>query len=137
MDDLAHRYAAAIDAVDPAALLALFAPDGALRIRTASGRVLSELSGERLGAFVRLLGETYESTLHHVTTQVGDTTWCIAHHVRREGAARTLETVGVRYQDTILDGRFALREATALWVKVEPLPRVGLAIDRAVQEERA
>jgi hypothetical protein len=142
--NLAERYAAAMDAADPAALAGVFAPDGALVIRAASGKRLSEFRGERLGHFARLLGETYESTLHHVTTQIVDveartgTTWCLAHHVTRE---RTLESVGVRYSErfTLVDGewRFALRDVTALWVKVEPLPPVGLAIDRAVQEELA
>jgi hypothetical protein len=142
--NLAERYAAAMDAADPAALARVFAPGGALVIRAASGKRLSEFRGERLGHFARLLGETYESTLHHVTTQIVDveartgTTWCLAHHVTRE---RTLESVGVRYSErfTLVDDewRFALRDVTALWVKVEPLPRVGLAIDRAVQEELA
>jgi hypothetical protein len=142
--NLAERYAAAMDAADPVALAGVFAPDGALIIRTASGRRLSEFRGERLGAVARLLGETYASTLHHVTTQIVDveagtgTTWCLAQHVTRE---RTLESVGVRYGETFtrVDGewRFAARDVTALWVKVEPLPRVGLAIDRAVQEELA
>jgi hypothetical protein len=141
---LAERYAAAIDGADPAALADLFAPDGVLVIRAASGRKLSEFRGDRLRRFVALLGETYASTLHHVTTQLVDldagtgTTWCLAQHVTRE---RTLESVGVRYQDAFAQAggewRFAARDVTALWVKVDPLPRVGLAIDRAVQEELA
>ena len=49
----------------------------------------------------------------------------------------TLETVGVRYADTLADGRFAHRDATALWVKAEPLPKTGLAFDQVVQEELA
>lgn len=145
--NLAERYAAAMDAADPAALARVFAPDGALVIRVPGrAKPLSEFRGEQLGLFARLLGETYESTLHHVTTQIVDveartgTTWCLAHHVTG-GPDRTLESVGVRYEETFtrVDGewRFALRDVTALWVKVEPLPRVGLAIDRAVQKELA
>jgi hypothetical protein len=134
--DLAERYAAAIDAADPDALAALFAPGGGLVIR-AGERTLYEFRDERLRRFAVLIGETYESTLHHVTTHVVDgeraTTWCLAHHVT---PGRELETVGVRYADSFarVDGewRFALREVTALWVKVEPLPRVGLTLDRAL-----
>jgi len=136
--DLAERYAAAIDRADPDALAALFTPDGGLDIR-AGDRLLYEFRGERLRRFAQLIGETYESTLHHVTTHVvdgeGATTWCLAHHVTRE---RMLESVGVRYADSfaLLDGewRFALREVDALWVKVEPLPRVGLTLDRALAD---
>ena len=57
--NLAERYAAAMDAADPEALLALFAPGGALVVRNASGRELVTVSEERLAAFPRLLGETY------------------------------------------------------------------------------
>jgi hypothetical protein len=48
-----------------------------------------------------------------------------------------LETVGVRYADTLAGSRFARRDATALWVKVEPLPKTGLRFDQVVQEELA
>ena len=134
--DLAERYAAAMDAADPKALLAVFAPGGSLVVRNASGRELVTVSEDRLAAFPRLLGRTYRSTLHHVTTQVLDgergTTWCVAHHVTPDW---TLETVGVRYADTLAGGCFARREATALWVKVEPLPKTGLRFDEVVQEE--
>ena len=43
----------------------------------------------------------------------------------------------MRYADTLAGGRFARREATALWVKVEPLPKTGLRFDEVVQEELA
>ena len=42
----------------------------------------------------------------------------------------------MRYADTLARRRrFARREATALWVKVEPLPKTGLRFDEVVQEE--
>jgi len=134
--DLAERYAAAIDSADADALAALFAPGGGLVIR-AGERPLYEFRDERLRRFATLIGETYASTLHHVTTHVVDgdraTTWCLAHHVT---PGRELETVGVRYADSFarVDGewRFAQRDVTALWVKVESLPRVGLTLDRAL-----
>jgi hypothetical protein len=93
-------------------------------------------------AHYRTLAEGYaaamDGALHHVTTQVLDgergTTWCLAHHVTPDW---TLETVGVRYADTLSGGRFARRDATALWVKVEQLPKTGLAFDQVVQEELA
>jgi hypothetical protein len=135
---LAERYAAAMDGADSEALLALFEPGGGLTVRNAAGRELITVRDDKLAAFPALIGRTYRSTLHHVTTQVLDgehgTTWCIAHHVTPDW---TLETVGVRYADTLTDGRFAHRDATALWVKVEPLPKTGLAFDQVVQEELA
>jgi hypothetical protein len=135
---LAERYAAAMDAADPEAVLALFVPDGALTVCNASGRELITVRDYKLAAFPRLLGRTYRSTLHHVTTQslAGDhgMTWCIAHHVTPDW---TLETIGVRYADTLVDELFAQRRATALWVKVEPLPKTGLRFDQVVQEELA
>ncbi len=123
---------------DPDALDALFAPGGGLTVRNATGRELITVRDAKLRAFPTLLARTYRSTLHHVTTQSLDgergTTWCIAHHVT---PGWTLETVGVRYADTLADGRFAHRDATALWVKAEPLPKTGLAFDQVVQEELA
>jgi hypothetical protein len=135
---LAERYAAALDAADGDAALALFAPGGGLTVCNAAGRELITVRDEKLAAFPRLLGRTYRSTLHHVTTQSLDgdrgTTWCIAHHVTPDW---TLETVGVRYADTLDGDRFAQRRASALWVKVEPLPKTGLRFDQVVQEELA
>jgi hypothetical protein len=135
---LAEAYAAAMDAADGEAARALFVPGGGLTVCNAGGRELITVRDERLAAFGRLLGETYRSTLHHVTTQTLDgdrgTTWCLAHHVTPDW---TLETVGVRYADTLRDGRFAARRAVALWVKVEPLPKTGLRFDQVVQEELA
>ena len=137
---LAERYAAAIDSADPDALERLFTPDGGLIISSPKRR-LYEFRGERLRRFCALIGETYASTLHHVTTHVVEggqaTTWCLAHHVTHE---RTLETTGVRYTDTFArvegEWRFAERDVVALWVKVEPLERVGLALDAAIASER-
>jgi hypothetical protein len=135
---LAERYAAAMDAGDGDAARALFLPGGGLTVCNAAGRELITVRDDKLAAFPQLLGKTYRSTLHHVTTQSLDgdrgTTWCIAHHVTPDW---TLETVGVRYADTLAGDRFVHRRATALWVKVEPLPKTGLRFDQVVQEELA
>ena len=145
---LAERYAVAVDTADPAALADLFTADGALIIRAMGRREpLSEFRGsgtEGVGLMARLLGEVYESTLHHVTTHLADVrgdeataiTYCVAQHVASGDDGRIMESVGVRYDDTCVrrDGswRFRSRDVTCLWVRVEPLPRVGLLLDPVV-----
>jgi hypothetical protein len=90
-----------------------------------------------------LLGELYESTLHHITTHEaivdGDratgTTYCLAYHIARGGGGGVLETLGVKYEEQFVrtdEGwRFELRDATRLWSQITPLPHEPLLVDRA------
>jgi hypothetical protein len=143
---LTEAYALAMDRVDLEAFPRLFVPDGSLLVRQ-GGRTepLGEFRGpgpHGIGLIARLLGDLYESTLHHVTTheavvegdRAAGTTYCLAYHIAN-GGGRVLETLGVRYEERFVrtdEGwRFELRDATRLWSQITPLPHEPLLIDRA------
>ena len=149
---LVDAYAIAMDRCDLEAFPRLFVPDGALVVK-APGRekplgIFQGPDPDGIGLIARLLGELYDATLHNITTQAAEvegdhatgTTYCLAYHVVAGEGPRTLETLGVRYEDEFVrtpEGwRMRIREATRLWSQITPTPYEPLLIDRAAARER-
>jgi uncharacterized protein (TIGR02246 family) len=129
LQELAARYARAVDRRDYAAFVALFTPDGVL-----CGPGYEMKARAEIERGIRLI-EQYETTQHCVHNQLvelrGDAasgeTYCVARHVyTREGVKRKLD-MGVRYQDQYRREagawRFARRELVLDWT--QDLPLVG------------
>jgi uncharacterized protein (TIGR02246 family) len=101
LQELAARYARAVDRRDYAAFAALFTPDGIL-----CGPGYEMKAHGEIEKGIRLI-EQYESTQHCVHQQLVDVTgdaatgetYCVARHVyTKDGTKRKLD-MGVRYQD--------------------------------------
>ncbi|HEU4430986.1 MAG TPA: nuclear transport factor 2 family protein [Myxococcota bacterium] len=129
LQELAARYARAVDRRDYASFVALFTPDGVL-----CGPGYEMKARAEIEKGIRLI-EQYETTQHCVHNQLvelrGDSasgeTYCVARHVyTREGMKRKLD-MGVRYQDQYRRDagawRFARRELVLDWT--QDLPLVG------------
>ena len=127
LQELAARYARAVDRRDYAAFTALFTADGVLCGPGYSMRAHAEIERG-----IRLI-EQYESTQHCVHQQLVDVrgdaatgeTYCVARHVyTREGEKRKLD-MGVRYQDEYRrergEWRIARRELLLDWTQDLPL----------------
>ena len=127
LQELAARYARAVDRRDYAAFTALFTADGVLCGPGYSMRAHAEIERG-----IRLI-EQYESTQHCVHQQLVDVrgdaangeTYCVARHVyTREGEKRKLD-MGVRYQDEYRrergEWRIARRELALDWTQDLPL----------------
>lgn len=144
---LALRYAVAMDEVDLDAFHDIFVPEGALVVR-APGRekpmgVFQGPGVDGVGMIAKLLGELYESTMHHVTGQLydvdGDTakgkTYCLAYHIVNDDQGRRLETLGVVYTDSFVrtpDGwRMHTRDVIRQWSQITDTPREPLLVDLA------
>jgi uncharacterized protein (TIGR02246 family) len=127
LQELAARYARAVDRRDYAAFSALFTADGVLHGPGYAMRAHGEIEKG-----IRLI-ERYESTQHCVHQQLvdvrGDTatgeTYCVARHVySRDGIARKLD-MGIRYLDEYVrsdrEWRFRRRELVLDWTQDLPL----------------
>ena len=133
MRDLAHRYAAAVDDRDFAAVAALFTEDGVLATarppkhldpvaehvgRAGVLEAMSALDGVRRTVH-QVVGEVYDGTSGRIA--------CVAHHVVDEDGALTDVVWHLRYLDTYretADGwRFARREVHVDLVESRPLVR--------------
>ena len=129
LQELAARYARAVDRREYAAFAALFTSDGVL---CGPGYAL-EGRAEIERGIAQI--EQYQATQHCVHNQLVDVagdsgsgeTYCVARHVyTRAGAARKLD-MGVRYQDQYRREagawRLARRELVLDWT--QDLPLVG------------
>lgn len=130
--DLAHRYAAAVDRRDGAALVALFTGEGAIR---GWGDNPIDYSGPaRLTAMMDDLA-MFERTMHNVFNQlfeqdadgrVHGTTYCIASHLL-PGAEPRLVDMAIWYHDSYActDGnwQFSERRLQILWVENREVKR--------------
>jgi SnoaL-like protein len=108
---LVDAYAIAMDRHDVDAFPRLFVPDGALVVKVhGREKPLTIFQGperDGIGRIARLLGELYDATLHNITTHAAEVdgdhatgaTYCLAYHVVTCEGVRTLETLGVRYED--------------------------------------
>ena len=127
LQELAYRYARAVDRREYAAFAALFTADGVL---CGPGY---EMKGRAEIARGIALIEQYASTQHCVHNQLvevrGDAasgeTYCVARHVyERAGVPRKLD-MGVRYQDEYrresTGWRIARRELVLDWTQDLPL----------------
>jgi uncharacterized protein (TIGR02246 family) len=127
LQELAARYARAVDRRDYAAFSALFTADGVLHGPGYAMRAHGEIEKG-----IRLI-ERYESTQHCVHQQLVDVrgdsatgeTYCVARHVySRDGIARKLD-MGIRYLDEYVrsdrEWRFRRRELVLDWTQDLPL----------------
>jgi ketosteroid isomerase-like protein len=127
LQELAARYAQAVDRRDYAAFSALFLADGVL-----CGPGYTMNAHNEIERGIRLI-EQYESTQHCVHQQLVDVrgdvasgeTYCVARHVyTKDGVKRKLD-MGVRYRDDYrrIAGtwRFARRELQLDWTQDLPL----------------
>jgi hypothetical protein len=148
---LTEAYALGMDAADPEAFFDLFVPDGALIVRSACREEpLGVFSGpEGVGRIASLLGELYRATMHHITSHIAEvdgdradgTTMCLAYHLASGEEGEVLETLGVRYEETLVqtgDGwRFQARDATRVWSQITPVSADPLLVDRAAARRRS
>jgi uncharacterized protein (TIGR02246 family) len=129
LQDLAARYARAVDRRDYAAFVALFTADGVL-----CGPGYTMKAHAEIEKGIRLI-EQYEATQHCVHQQLVDVrggnatgeTYCVARHVyTKDGVKRKLD-MGVRYQDDyrreLGSWRIARRQLVLDWT--QDLPLVG------------
>lgn len=127
LQDLAARYARAVDRREYATFAALFTADGVLcgPGYAMTGRVEIERG-------IALI-ERYEATQHCVHNQLVDVggdsatgeTYCVARHVYARGGAKRKLDMGVRYQDEYRrergEWRIARRELVLDWTQDLPL----------------
>ena len=136
MRDLAHRYAAAVDDRDFAAVAALFAPDGALvtarppkRLDPVDAHVGQEgvLQAMRLldgvpRTFHALVGEVYDGSTGRIA--------CVAHHLVETDGVVVDHVWHLRYLDQYVDTadgwRFARREVHVDLVEQRPVAAARL-----------
>ena len=107
LNQLAYRYAAAIDGCDGAALAALFAPNGRLRAyHPGQEAPFADLTGpEQLPAIANAMRGAYRHTMHMMTNHLVDiagdsasgTVLCTARHLDPDGASAL--NVQIRYED--------------------------------------
>jgi ketosteroid isomerase-like protein len=126
LNQLAYRYAAAVDACDVAAFQAVFAPDARLRsYHPGAAEPFADLAGHaQLAAIPDAMRGLYRHTAHMMTNHLveidGDhatgTVLCTARHLEADATALS---VIIRYVDRYarLDGRWTIadREIRFLW----------------------
>jgi len=129
LNQLAYRYAAAVDACDRDAFLDVFTADARLRTwQPEAEEPFVDLTGHDQLAFVpKVMSKLYRRTAHLMTNHLveidGDrasgTVLCTARHLHRDPADRNVMVVVIRYVDRYAreaDGwRIADREIRFLW----------------------
>jgi uncharacterized protein (TIGR02246 family) len=127
LQELAARYARAVDRRDYDAFVALFTDDGVL---CGPGYVMKAHGEIEKG--IRLI-EQYEATQHCVHQQLVDVrgdaargeTYCVARHVYEKAGVKRKLDMGVRYQDEYRRERgawrFVRRELVLDWTQDLPL----------------
>jgi 3-phenylpropionate/cinnamic acid dioxygenase small subunit len=127
LNQLAYRYAAAVDACNADAFLAVFTADARLRTwQPEAEEPFVDLAGHDQLAFVpKVMRDLYRRTAHLMTNHLveidGDraTVLCTARHLARDPADREVLVVVIRYVDRYAreaDGwRIADREIRFLW----------------------
>lgn len=129
LNQLAYRYAAAVDSCDRDAFLAVFTADAQLRTwQPDAEEPFVDLRGHEQLAFVpKVMGDLYRRTAHLMTNHLveidGDaargTVLCTARHLHKNPGDRDVLVVVIRYIDRYAreaDGwRIADREIRFLW----------------------
>ena len=133
--ELVDAYAFCADRRDAARQMALFTEDTDFVVYMDS-RNLSPTQHLRGRAALRPVFEelnTYEATMHFngqsTTVLDGDdasaVTYCLAHHVKVDGSARSLMVAAIRYLDTFVkhDGTWFFRQRKLMvdWTETRPL----------------
>ena len=109
LNQLAYRYAAAVDACDVAAFLAVFTRDGRLRsYHPDADEPFADLTGhEQLAAIPNAMRERYRRTAHMMTNHLVDVrgnaasgqVLCTARHLFKDAHDATSLNVIIRYVD--------------------------------------
>ncbi len=132
LNQLAYRYAHAIDTCDEVLLLAqVFTPDGRMRVyHPGEDEPFIELVGPDLASVPRTMKPAHLRTMHQMTNHMveidGDTAsgqvYCCARHLALDG--KSALNVIIRYEDLYrrMDGawRIADRKIRFLWDEVHP-----------------
>ena len=132
LNQLAYRYAHAIDTCDEALLAEVFTPRGRMRVyHPGEDAPFQDFSGpEELAQVPRTMRQAHRQTLHqmsnHLVELSGDeasgTVLCVARHLALDG--RSALDVLIRYEDRYqrLDGRWRIadRKIRFLWDEVHP-----------------
>ena len=132
---LVDAYAYCADRRDAAGQMALFTEDTDFLVYLDSRNPcpLQHIRGRAGLAPVFAELNTYESTMHFngqsTTALDGDNasgvTYCLAHHVKVDGSARSLMTAAIRYLDTFVkrDGTwfYGQRKLMVDWTETRPL----------------
>ena len=140
LNQLAYRYAAAVDACDVAAFLAVFAPEGRLRsYHPDAQEPFADLTGhEQLAAVPNAMRELYRRTTHMMTNPLVDVqgdaasgqVLCIARHLSADPEDETSINVIIRYVDRYVrrDGAWFIldREIRFLWSERHQLADSGM-----------
>ena len=119
LNQLAYRYAAAVDACDEAAFLAVFAPDARLRsYHPGAAEPFADLAGHaQLATIPNTMRGMYRATTHMMTNHLVDVAGdeangevlCAARHLELDGASTI--NVFIRYVDRYQRHRGAWRIA--------------------------
>jgi SnoaL-like domain len=136
LNRLVDAYADAVDRRDAEALIALFTPQGRLRVQTEDGPVESSYEG---AAVADLLGTvaSYDRTFHHVGGRVfeaggrGDglrvsgRIHCLAHHYQRTPNGPVDLVMMIRYLDDYdrsVEGSWLIadRQVVVDWTELHP-----------------
>jgi hypothetical protein len=129
LNRLAYRYAAAVDACDGEAFLAVFASDARLRSwQPDAAEPFVDLAGhEQLALVPKVMRDLYRRTAHLMTNHLveidGDrasgTVLCTARHLHKDPNDRNVLVVFIRYVDRYARAaegwRIADREIRFLW----------------------
>jgi ketosteroid isomerase-like protein len=133
--ELVDAYAFCADRRDAARQLALFTEDADFLVYMDSGNQSPTQHLRGRAALAPVFDElnTYEATMHfngqNTTVLDGDhacgVTYCLAHHVKVDGPARSLMIAAIRYLDTFVkhDGTwfFSQRKLMVDWTETRPL----------------
>ena len=129
LNQLAFRYALAVDHCDTAAFIAVFLPDGRLRsYHPGSTTPFADLAGhEQLAAVPDTMRGMYRATAHMMTNHLVDVegdagsgqVLCTARHLVEEGGSSVSLNVMIRYLDRYVRRggvwHIADREIRFLW----------------------
>jgi SnoaL-like domain len=133
---LVDAYADAVDRRDAAALLALFTPQGRVRVQSEGGPVESSYEGAAVSDLLGTVAD-YDRTFHHVGGRVfeagdqGDGVraqgriHCVAHHYQRTANGPVDLVMMIRYldkYDRTVEGSWLIadRQVVVDWTELHP-----------------
>ena len=123
--DLANNYAAGFDRRDVGLVMGVFTPTGTIEV---GGQVYDP---QKFGTIVEQLNQAYVKTMHFVGNQYVELidsglrakgeTYCIAHHIKKEGDKLISLDWFIRYQDEYgkysAEWRFHRRKLLIDWTR--------------------
>jgi ketosteroid isomerase-like protein len=139
LNRLAYRYAAAVDACDVDAFLAVFHPDARLRTyHPDAEQPFTDFAGhEQLASVPRMMRGMFRRTAHQMTNHLVDvegdaatgTVLCAARHLGADPHDRTALVVLIRYVDRYErragGWRISERQIRFLWSERHPVVESG------------